>query len=73
MSTTFRAAYYVQNYQSTGILLTSEEHAGLSDEDIRAEAKAEALRAGVIGTDAYADQVTEEDFDAGLVVGDYRL
>lgn len=71
MTTTFRAAYYLA-LQSTGIRLTSEDQAGLSDEALRAEAHAEALRTGLIGPDADANQITEEEFFDGLRIGEWK-
>lgn len=64
--TTYRAAYFAAP-KSVGVALTAPGHANLSDADLRAEAMAEAERAGLIGPDAH--QVTLEEFAAGLRVG----
>ena len=62
---TYRAAYF------SNIVLTSEDQAGLSDAELRTEALAEAKRAGLIGSDAEANQVSEEEFADGLLVGNW--
>ncbi len=67
-STTYRAAYLARG---AGVVLTRPEHAGLSDAELRAAALAEAMRAGLIGDDAEANQLTAEQFADALVVGDW--
>ena len=66
---TYRAAYFAAP-QSAGVVLTAPKHADRSDAELRAEAEAEAERAGLIGTDAH--QVTPEQFAAGLHVGQWK-
>lgn len=70
-TTTYRAAYYLsgKSGSSAGIPLTGEEHAHLSDEDLRAEATRVALDTGLIGDDEH--QVSAEDFSARLHIGEW--
>ena len=70
MSTTYRAAYFVPAAgNSAGIVLTSEDQAGMTDAELRAAAHATAVDSGLIGGDAEANQVTEEQFADGLRIG----
>ena len=46
-SKTYRAAYYQSTDRQSEMVLTLREHSGMSDEALRAEAEAEAARAGV--------------------------
>lgn len=72
MSTTYRAAYYyTPEMNSAGINLTLPEHAHFDDEALTAEALAEAKSLGLIGLDADANQITEEEFFEGLHIGDW--
>ena len=68
--TTFRAAY-IAPAQSTGILLTTEEQAHLSDAELTEAALEEARNAGIIGHDEDANQITEEDFREQIVIGNW--
>ena len=67
-STTYRAAYV---NRGAGIVLTTPEQAGMSDAELRAAALAEAMRAGLIGDDAEANQLTAEQFAEALAIGDW--
>lgn len=71
MATTYRAAYYIGKGNSAGVVLTPPEMADQSDDTLRAEAFAEAMRAGLIGPDAEAGQVSEAHFFDGLHVGNW--
>ena len=70
--TTYRAAYL--NFpQSAGVVLTQPEHAGLDDAALRAEALAEAHRAGMIAAEPDdAGRITEEQFADLLQIGDWK-
>jgi len=46
MQTTYRAAYWTDG-EGAEVVLTAPEHADLSDDELLAEAQAEAERAGV--------------------------
>ena len=70
--TTYRAAYWVAADSQSDIRLTGEQHANLTDEALRTEARAEAVRSGLIGSDADANQITEEQFSDGLRIGQYK-
>jgi hypothetical protein len=69
--TTFRAAFYKMT------VLTGPEHASLSDEDLRAEALAEAQRGDIIDMEeadpevAYP-RVTRAQFESGLQIGEWK-
>jgi len=70
MSTTYRAAYIGHT------VLTAAEHAGLSDDALRAEAMAEAQRADIIDmreTDPEAahPRLTVAEFNDRLAIGDW--
>lgn len=72
MSKTYRAAYFYEvESNGVGLVLTGEEHASLSDEALIEEAVAEAHRAGLIGADEEANQVTEQRLRSCLVIGDW--
>lgn len=67
-ATTYRAAYI---NRGAGTVLTTPEQSGLADAELRAAAHAEAMRAGLIGADAEANQLSEDEFAAALVVGEW--
>lgn len=69
MTTTYRAAYFypATGNNGAGVVLTSEDQAGLSDAELRTAARAVALGTGLIGTDDH--QVSEEAFEDGLHIG----
>ena len=69
--TTYRAAYWIAPNGQSDIRLTRPEHQRLDDEAMRAEARAEAIRTGLIGDDADANQITEAQFFDGLRIGQY--
>lgn len=70
MSTTYRAAYFAPaTGNGVGIVLTSEDQAGMTDAELRAAAHATAVDSGLIGDDAEANQVTEDQFADGLHIG----
>ena len=47
MTTSYRAAYLLSSDKQAELVLTAPEHAEMSDDELRAEALAEAERAGV--------------------------
>lgn len=65
MAATYRAAYVGD------VVLTTPEQAALSDSELREAAKAEAFRCGLIGQDTEANQMSEEEFDDALRVGEW--
>jgi hypothetical protein len=73
MSTTYRAAYYLNatSANASGLVLTLPEHASMTDDALKAEAADEARRAGLIGTDRDAGQVSETEFSDCLHIGDW--
>ena len=62
----YRAPTYENNYSDASVLLTGPEQSHLDDAELTVEAKAEAFELGLIGEEPH--QVTEEEFDAGLVI-----
>jgi len=69
--TTYRAAYLAYP-QSAGVVLTGPEHAGLSDDALRAEALAEALRADIVCDHEGDDSRTSRaEFDRLLCIGEW--
>lgn len=69
--TTYRAAY-LNLPQSAGVVLTLPEHANLDDGALKAEALAEAHRAGLVGHQADAGQISEATFFSLLCIGDWK-
>lgn len=47
MTNRYRACYWQSDDRQGEVVLTSEDHADLSDDDLEAEARAEAARAGL--------------------------
>jgi hypothetical protein len=75
-STTYRAAYFLAE-DGGCIVLTRSEHASMSDEELAAEALAEAQRMDMIDmikTDPAAawPRLTRQQFAAGLTIGEWR-
>ena len=68
MTTTYRACYYLTADLQGETVLTGPEHAHLSDDALRAEAAAEAERAGIIGD---APGITTGELRDGLRIGDW--
>lgn len=56
MSTTYRAAYY-ESPKGSGLVLTSPAQSGLNDDELRAEALAEAQRGDIIDMEAHRNNV----------------
>lgn len=69
-TTTYRAAFFLAD-NGASTVLTTEAHASLSDDALRAEALAEADRARLIGDDTEAGQVTYAAFFDGLRIGNW--
>jgi hypothetical protein len=68
-TTTYKAAFYLPpTGNGSGVVLTGPEHEHLTDDELRAEAHAEALRLGLIGADPDL-QVDDGTFRDRLQVG----
>lgn len=63
--TTYRGAYLDHGTECT--ILTGPEHAALSDDELRAEALAEAHRGRILGE---APGLSLQDFQALLMIGE---
>jgi hypothetical protein len=71
MTMTYRAAYLLFEDSQSDLVLTSPEHAGLSDEDLRAEALREATSANLIGESD--QQITLAQFKDWLRIGAWAV
>ena len=67
---TYRACYYLAQDRQSDIVLTGPEHAHLSDDDLIAEAIAEARRGDLVGDDP--PRMTPAELRDGLRIGDYQ-
>lgn len=65
----FRACYYVAEDGQSDVLLTSEDHAHLPDDELIEEAVKAAYAAGLIGDEA--PKIAEGDLREGLRIGDH--
>jgi hypothetical protein len=72
MTTTYRAAYYVTPDGRDETVLTGPEHAHLDDDDLIAEALAEAKRADIVSDDDEQEpRLTPAALVDGLTIGDW--